>query len=642
VTGAPHHIRRVQYLVRLFSALILSGLWVPASFGQGIPVGGAGSMGNAGNRLNEIQVNTGDRRIILLTVVNASKKVLDRQAVVKLHDQKRDSSVWQTTDGESQSSFQDLDFGDYDVEVSAVGYLTTHKTLHVTATLETIKIEVVLEKDPEAVELKADDDAIPPKERKDAKRAVYELNSGNLKDAEKRLDRLYKVVPSSPQVTFLYGYLYMQQGKFEKAEDFLAKSASLDPRRFQTLLILGRVQLQRQEYAAARKNLEQAVADNSESWMAHNLLADAYLHEKEYEKARAQAQLAVDQGKDAASVAQLVLGQALADLGRDKESLQALNAFIKMSPENPAVPKVRTLITQIQDRDSTTPQAAHEATSSDLVLSAWRPSLPPSAWGPPNVDFVKPSVASDVACPTDRVMDMTGRRVKELVDNVSQFAATEDLLHERLDEFGNPISKDTRKFDYVASVSEPRPGFLAVDEYRDEHYGLYDLPDHVVTRGFIALALIFHPDMRDNFQMVCEGLGQWKNQATWIVHFRQRDDKPSRIQNYMVGNEVYPVKLKGRAWIAADTFQIVRMESDLVNPVPQLSVQHQIAEYGPVHFKKQNVDLWLPNSVDLYLEFNHHRYFRRHSFDHYMLFAVNAQDKPKITQNTSGNSTQSQ
>jgi hypothetical protein len=61
-------------------------------------------------------------------------------------------------------------------------------------------------------------------------------------------------------------------------------------------------------------------------------------------------------------------------------------------------------------------------------------------------------------------------------------------------------------------------------------------------------------------------------------------------------------------------------------------VQHQIAEYGPVHFAKKNVDLWLPQTVDIYLELNRHHYHRRHSFEHYMLFSVDSQDK-SLTEN---------
>jgi len=594
-------------------------------------------------RMRDVTQNIGDHGMLLITVLNSTKARLDRQSVIKLHDRTRDHVVWQSTTDQSESTFPDLDVGVYDIEVSAVGYLTEHKELDVPGTLQTIRLEVVLRPDPTAVNLNASDDAIPANARKDAQRAVIDLKSGNVKEAEKRLDKVYKVAPSSAQVNFLFGYLFLQLKDYEKSEAYLSHAAILDPRRVQTLTLLGRVQLQRQHYEDARKTLEQAVAANSGDWMAHNLLADAYLKQKEYEKAREQAQRAIDEGKGAGSAAYLVLGQALANIGRDQEGIQALKTFLQTDPESPTAPQVRAFIAEIEKRDLNRTGSGEMQLGTDLALAASQPSLPPSSWGPPGVDSVKPSVAKDVTCPYQQVMEMSGERVKQFVDNVSQFAATEVLVHEQLDKFGNPITKETRKFDYVASISEPQPGYLAIDEHRDQRYGLDDLPDHIVTKGFVALAaLVFHPDMRENFQMDCEGIGEWQGQATWLVHFRQRDDKPSRTQEYTVGNDVYPVKLKGRAWITADNFQIVRIESDLVAPLPQFPVEHQIVEYGPVRFQKQNVDLWLPKSADIYLELRRkeyscvqmpclgrHLYYRRHSFEHYMLFSVNAQEKPK-------------
>jgi len=87
--------------------------------------------------------------------------------------------------------------------------------------------------------------------------------------------------------------------------------------------------------------------------------------------------------------------------------------------------------------------------------------------------------------------------------------------------------------------------------------------------------------------------------------------------------------LKGRAWVTADKFQIVRIESELVSPIPriQLRSEHQIVEYGPVLFAKKNVELWLPKSAEIYFDFRKHRYYRRHSFDHYMLFSTDTQEK---------------
>ena len=131
--------------------------------------------------------------------------------------------------------------------------------------------------------------------------------------------------------------------------------------------------------------------------------------------------------------------------------------------------------------------------------------------------------------------------------------------------------------------------------------------------------------------MTCEGLGEWHGQPTWLVHFRQRDDRPARIHDYKVGNEVYSLKLKGRAWITADKFQIVRIESELLTGVPQIRLagEHQVVEYGPVPFTNKNVELWLPKSAEIYLDFRRHRYYRKHSFDHYMLFSVDAQEHRK-------------
>ncbi|PYX47784.1 MAG: hypothetical protein DMG83_03410, partial [Acidobacteria bacterium] len=80
---------------------------------------------------------------------------------------------------------------------------------------------------------------------------------------------------------------------------------------------------------------------------------------------------------------------------------------------------------------------------------------------------------------------------------------------------------------------------------------------------------------------------------------------------------IYPVDIKGRAWITADKFQVVRIESEMISPLPeiQLLAEHQITEYGPVPFAAKNVELWLPKSVEVYLHFRGRRYYRRHTFE---------------------------
>jgi hypothetical protein len=253
------------------------------------------------------------------------------------------------------------------------------------------------------------------------------------------------------------------------------------------------------------------------------------------------------------------------------------------------------------------------------------------AWQPPGIDEVNVSTAGGVGCPSAQVIEESGKRVQELVHDVEHFAAVEDLFHQTLDSYGIPVRSETRKYNYVASISEPQPGILNVDEYRAEKMSLQGYPDQIASQGFAALALVFHPDRRDEFAMTCEGLGEWHGQATWLVRFQQREDRPNHMHSYKLGNQVHPVPLKGRAWITADKFQIARIEAEMVRPMPdiQLLSEHQIVEYGPVPFRNRNTTLWLPKSADIYFDFRKHHYYRRHSFDHYMLYSVETEEKRK-------------
>jgi tetratricopeptide (TPR) repeat protein len=443
------------------------------------------------------------------------------------------------------------------------------------------------------------------------------------------------------------GYMFFQQKDYDQALTYLNHAITLSPSDGQALALLGRVQLLRGQYEPARASLERAVVANPNDWMSHNLLGDVYLKLKQYEKAREQAQLAIDQGKKDASAARLVLGEAQADLGHISEGIETLKDFLAIAPASPQAPQVKQFIAQLEQRAANNPTEAAMLTTvvgsavpagdPDPLADTSEPELS-VAWQPPGIDESKPSVAAGAACPAEQVLAKTGDSVQELVDNVGRFAAIEDLLHERLDNQGNPISRETRKFDYAAYISQPRTGVLLVDEFRTERYGIDNLPDQIATSGFPALALIFHPNMQADYDINCEGLGEWKGQATWLMHFRARDDRPSHIQDYVIGNHTYPIRLKGRAWITADKFQIVRIESELISPLKGIGflAEHQIAEYGPVMFEKKKVQLWLPKTAEVYLDFHRHRYYRRHSFDKYMLFSVDSTDKVNTANLPSG------
>ncbi|HMD15868.1 MAG TPA: tetratricopeptide repeat protein [Terriglobales bacterium] len=574
----------------------------------------------------------GEALVLFSVFAENGKTHLDRQAVLKITNQINHTVLWDTTDDKSEAALGLL-FGKYEIEISAVGYLSERKEVQANNTLITTRIDVVLHHDPSAVDLNISDEAVPAKARGALKHGVSALKSANLKEARKSLDAAYKLAPSNPDINYLLGYVAYEEKDLAHARSYLATAANVSTQNVRALILLGQVELVQEDYPAAAATLEKAVDGNSDNWTAHSLLANAYLKLKKYDEARQQAELAIAKGKGGANTANLALGQALVNLGKKDAGIQALKIFVQNSPSDPAVPQVRDLIATLERPSATPlPGTAIVRTSSPVIDPIFAtPELPVSInpWRPAGIDEAKPSVAEGVSCPVDSVIEMSGERVKQLVDDVSRISAIEHLVHEQVDEMGNSITKETRSYDYVASISEDKPGYLAVDENRLERMARADFPDRIASGGFATLALVFHPHMRENFEMTCEGLGNWHGQAAWVVHFKQRADRPALISEYNIGGEAYSLRLKGRAWITADKFEIVRIESELIDPMPQIQLrcEQQVVEYGPVQFKK-NVGLWLPTKAEIYLDYRKHRYYRSHSYDHYLLFSVDMVDKP--------------
>jgi hypothetical protein len=139
-------------------------------------------------------------------------------------------------------------------------------------------------------------------------------------------------------------------------------------------------------------------------------------------------------------------------------------------------------------------------------------------------------------------------------------------------------------------------------------------PEHIASFGLGALVMIFHPAYRNEYEVFCEGLSRWQGSA-WQVHFRQRADRPVRLRQYTVAKQVFPVALRGRAWIAADSYQVVSLETDIVAPIPQiqLKAEHITIDYAPVKFHKDQEELWLPQKAELFLDLGSRRIHRRHT-----------------------------
>ena len=253
-----------------------------------------------------------------------------------------------------------------------------------------------------------------------------------------------------------------------------------------------------------------------------------------------------------------------------------------------------------------------------------RSPLPGELWDPPDIDAEVQVPNSGAACSLPDVLAQAGKRVQELVGNLDRFTATEFVEHQSVNMTGRFGQVQTRRFDYAVSIRPGTGGYLSVQEYRSHVANPEQFPDGVSTEGTPSLILVFHPLYASDFNIECEGLGTWQGQPAWEVRFEQRRDRANRLNNVVVGDKMYSLRLRGRAWILADSYQVTRLETDLADAMSAIGLlrEHMSVEYRPVAFRGRQTELWLPASVEMYVDFSRRQFYRKHRFTSFTLFSV--------------------
>lgn len=582
---------------------------------------------------------------IIVRVFNSKGAPLRQQAFVRLYKEGSAAPLRGTlTQGSSQASFDHLPgIGRYTVEVSAAGYRTQRKDFDFTDLTSYHDVDVIMEADSDDPTVTyVSPTALPGKAQKHVDKGVAEFRAGNLKTAEKEFLTAYNAAPKTAETNYLLGLLYLRTKDTQKSGYYFTAALAIDIGNVPVLIGLGRLRYDLGDMKSAIDVLERALALDHKQWEALWVLSEAHLRQHDFEKARSEAQTAVELGKGAANGAEFIEGEALAELGQNAEALAKLQSFLRDAPTDPNAAAARELCARLETEIA--PKPDNTAKSDDSLFAAdptppansslAAPPLIPKLqiinWEPLGVDDEKLPVADGVTCPSDQVINEAGKRVTEFVDSVNRIDATEQIIHEELSTLGRPVNVEKRKFDYLISIADAGSGQLVIDESRqgrDAEAGQF--LGNVSMFGLADLPLVFHPTMRSDFQMTCEGLGKWQDHATWLVYFRQRPDRPERLRAYSAQNASFTVGIKGRAWISADTYQIVRLEANLMKPIPQIGLgsEEDVVEYGPVPFQTKNTVLWLPSSADIYYYYRHRPFHRHHTFTKYSLFSVSASQK---------------
>jgi tetratricopeptide (TPR) repeat protein len=555
----------------------------------------------------------------------------------------RSVNVSGLTNDTAEAEFSNIPAGDCFVEVSAPGYKTSRERALVSpSTTSSVRqyLYVYLHSISEAASSART--PTPMNVLKEINEGTEAMRKNRADAARKHFLKAAQRTPQNADVQYLLGQLESSQNHEDAARGRYEQAIALSPMHEHALLALGEMQLHNKSKGDADATLEKAVQANTMSYRAHFFLAVAYLQQRKFASAKPHVQRAIELSGDTLPMGHALLGQIMVGEGDQLAARREFELVLHKYPNDSAAAVARS---GIEDLEKPVPTAGRGDAIPELVLPTSKSvspvaadtSGPASPWGPSDVDNNKPGVAGDVSCSAADIVNRTGEASSEQIENFEKFMASEHIDHQEIDRHGNPGNIRSHDFSYLAFINRDKSGHIFLEESRDGGTGVESFPTSLATLGLMGLgSSVFQPAFASALDFTCEGLGQWRGKPAWLMYFRQKPNQQSYLRLWRTPKTTLEVPLKGRVWVAATTYQVLHVETDLREPIEKLELtkDHLSIDYGPVTFQNGQTELWLPWYADMYLELRHRRYHHRHTLSNYTLFAVDTHStvgKPKGT-----------
>jgi tetratricopeptide (TPR) repeat protein len=468
---------------------------------------------------------------------------------------------------------------------------------------------------------------IPAKATREYEEACAALRSRKLPDAEKHLRTAVQEYGKYAVAWVTLGQLLAAQKRVDEAKLGCAQASSADPAFAPAYLCLADLAARVRDWPEVLKLTEHALElGPTYAVIGYEYNAAANLNLHNLAAAEKSGVRAVEMDRDHREPrVHFVLAQVY-EAKHDRENeAQQLREYLKYAVDAADLAIVKAVLLQLVSR----PEANTSATTASAKEAVQAREIPRRSWAPADIDEEVPSAQLDVGCPLEQILAETSRRTQGLIESLQRFSADESIAEIDFDKDGKTRKASTEQVNYVAQIENGASGFPRIREYRMG--GSANPGSSVVDTGSAVFALIFHPTHIHSFNFRCEGMTHVQGSSAWQLRFEEAPDTTQAFQAIRIGGAMYLPRLKGRAWVASDRYEVLRMETDLASPIPQIgfNLEHLVISYAPVEFKSHAVRLWVPASAALYIAYRGHRYERVHTFNNFHLFSVDSDQTVK-------------
>jgi len=621
---------------KIVSASLLLIILLPSAFAQRPPVQGPSipSM-----KTNPITVK--------ICVRDARGLPLEFAAFVRLHALVRSYDVKSATGEGGTANFPNVPPGEYEVEVRATGYKTATEPVSVISFGGDFTVYVYLQNESTDPGANAPPQKVvmAPKLRNEIEKGLVAMQRMDYTTARARFSKASQMASGNPEVLYLLGTAELGLKNADAARACFANSLKIEPTNQRTLLALGEIDLQTGDVSSAILVLEKAFDLNGADWRIHYLLATAYARAGRLEEAKTHVLRGASLAKEKGAAVVYLLGEIQYEEHQTAEAKETWERILVAFPNDPIVQKTKSKLESLARAPSITEQSADGIANLPLplVIPVGLISAEELSWAPQDIDSRDYRVANNAACNLDDVLTRAELRLKSQLMNFEKFSATERIEHQQLNRYGVPGPVRSREFSYIVFVRKTPAESVYLEEDRLEGNDLSTFPTSLATTGLNSLGVsVLQVSSGESYEYRCEGLTSLRGEATWQIRFEQRKAAANSIREWRKNGQIVDVPLKGRFWLTANNYDLLRVETDLIKPLPQLelTLDHLVVDYGPVNFENGKVKLWLPWAAEMFMELHGNRYHHKHYLTNYYLFSVDSENKIAAPKNVSSGNTQ--
>ncbi len=242
-----------------------------------------------------------------------------------------------------------------------------------------------------------------------------------------------------------------------------------------------------------------------------------------------------------------------------------------------------------------------------------------------------------------QLLDKAGEKVAAFFRDFPKTTSKEQVRRERLGINERVEDSVTQVFYYA--VYPDKTGRL--EEARTDSKGRPISADKMrgssfLTSGFASVSSFFHrahqPGCRYRY------LGKQSSEPyAHVIAFAQRPEIADFYMEFSTERMLTPawILCQGLAWVDPQTYQILRMRTDLLAPRPDVMLDRQTTEvwFSEVHFGATPQTFWMPREVVVTILWSGQMYRNRHRYSDYQVFMVETQEKielPKIKKEPKG------